>query len=89
MLPFNRPIAEIVRQRYSCRMCEKTPVAAELAGRMESFAGSIQAGPLGTPLRFELAAREIGLAGTWQVHEPDLQKPGDAVEYAVTWISAD
>ena len=35
---------------------------------------------------FELTAREIGLEGTWEVHEPAIRKPGDTIEYVVTWI---
>lgn len=34
---------------------------------------------------FELAARELGLAGQWIVDEPDLPKPGETTEYVVTW----
>ncbi len=34
---------------------------------------------------FELAARELGLEGQWVVDEPDLPKPGETIEYVVTW----
>lgn len=56
MLPFNRPVTEIIKQRYSCRAYEKTPITAEHAGQMRTFLEAIKTGPLGTPLRFELAA---------------------------------
>jgi hypothetical protein len=36
MLPFSRPVSEIIRQRYSCRAYNKTPVATE-QGRKEDF----------------------------------------------------
>lgn len=35
---------------------------------------------------FELAARELGLEGKWEVHEPALRQPGDTAEYVVTWV---
>ena len=35
---------------------------------------------------FELTARELGLAGQWEVHEPALPKPRDTMEYVVTWV---
>ena len=56
MLPFNNPVTEIIRQRYSCRGYSKTPIAPEQAWQLEAFAESITNGPLGTSLRFELVA---------------------------------
>ena len=35
---------------------------------------------------FELAARELGLEGQWEAHDPALQKPDDTMEYVVTWV---
>jgi nitroreductase len=35
---------------------------------------------------FELSAGELGLAGRWQVQEPDIPKPGYPIEYIVTYI---
>jgi len=34
---------------------------------------------------FELVASELGLAGTWQVHEPGIEKPSGLTEYVVSW----
>ena len=34
---------------------------------------------------FELAARELGLAGAWVLEEPHLALPGPGVEYTSTW----
>jgi nitroreductase len=34
---------------------------------------------------FELAARELGLAGRWTVDEPDIAPPDAATEYTATW----
>jgi hypothetical protein len=36
---------------------------------------------------FELAARELNLAGSWALREPDIKKPTDLTEYTVSWIS--
>jgi hypothetical protein len=33
---------------------------------------------------FELAAREIGLPGTWVVRPPEVEAP-EATEYTATW----
>lgn len=60
MLPFNSPITEIIRQRYSCRAYAKTPIAPEQAVPLARCAGAITAGPLGTPLRFTLVAAAAG-----------------------------
>jgi nitroreductase len=38
---------------------------------------------------FELAARELGLRGNWDVRKPDLQGSGDMSEYVVTWAGED
>ncbi len=37
---------------------------------------------------FELAARELGLEGKWQIHDPGIQKAGDPAEYVVSWVEA-
>jgi nitroreductase len=34
---------------------------------------------------FELTANELGLAGSWQLRNPDLEVPDDLTEYIVTW----
>ena len=34
---------------------------------------------------FELAARELGLAGTWTLEEPDLGALETGVEHTTTW----
>jgi hypothetical protein len=34
---------------------------------------------------FELAARECGLPGGWQVRDPGLAVPDDLTSYLVTW----
>ena len=55
MFPFNGAVTEIIKQRYSCRAYDKTPIAPEQASQLTAFAEAIRSGPLGTPLRFELA----------------------------------
>jgi nitroreductase len=56
MLPFNHPVTEIIKQRYSCRAYTKTPIAAEQARQLGVFMESLKTSPLGTPFRFELVA---------------------------------
>jgi len=55
MFPFTVPVTQIIRERYSCRAYNKTPIAAEQAGQLAEYAASITRGPMDTPLRFELA----------------------------------
>lgn len=35
---------------------------------------------------FELTARAAGLAGHWILDEPEIEKPGELVEYTASWI---
>ncbi len=35
---------------------------------------------------FELAANELGLVGEWSVQEPNIEKPDEQTEYAVSWV---
>jgi hypothetical protein len=37
---------------------------------------------------FELAARELGLAGEWTVQEPAIEKPDDHTQYTASWMAA-
>jgi nitroreductase len=34
---------------------------------------------------FELAARELGLEGSWQIHDPKIELPDEHTEYSVSW----
>lgn len=56
MMTFCAPLPEIIRNRRSCRTYEKKSIAAETAGRLRTFAASLQHGPFHTSLRFELVA---------------------------------
>lgn len=53
--PFSRPLAAIIPQRFSCRVYDGRPIAPEQAGALAAFAATIGCGPLGTPVRFEVA----------------------------------
>lgn len=48
-------MTEIIPKRYSCRAYNKAPIAAEQARQLAAFAATIERGPLGARLRFELA----------------------------------
>lgn len=61
MNSLNKPITEIIRQRFSCRTYLRreyslSPIAADKRQRLESMIASLRAGPLGTSLRFALVA---------------------------------
>jgi nitroreductase len=58
MLPFGSPVTEIIRNRYSCRVYNKTPIATEQVRQLGAFTELIKTGPLGTPYRFELVVAE-------------------------------
>ncbi len=57
----NKPITEIIRQRFSCRTYLRreyslSPIAEDKRQRLQEAMASLRAGPLGTPLRFALVA---------------------------------
>lgn len=56
MLPFNHPVTQIIRQRYSCRAYVRAPIAPEQAEQLSRCTAAVTAGPLGAPLRFTLIA---------------------------------
>jgi len=53
---FSTDLIELIRQRYSCRVCRKEPVDLKVKENLEFFAGSLTTGPFGTPLRFMVSA---------------------------------
>jgi nitroreductase len=53
---YGKPIAELIERRFSCRTYAARPIAAETQERLRDFMASLDAGPFGTPLRFELVA---------------------------------
>lgn len=56
MNKFNKPVTEIISERYSCRTYLKRPLEADILGQLLDYCESTQAGPLGNRLRFELVA---------------------------------
>ncbi|NTW05774.1 MAG: nitroreductase [Peptococcaceae bacterium] len=36
---------------------------------------------------FELAAHELGLAGSWEINEPNIEQPNEWTEYTASWHS--
>jgi nitroreductase len=55
LLPFTRPVTEIITERFSCRAYQSKPIAAGSAERLQEVMDSLHAGPLQTPLRFGIA----------------------------------
>ena len=54
----NRPIVELIRERFSCRSYLDEPIAADKQSGLKNLMKTLTVGPLGTPLRFELIAGE-------------------------------
>lgn len=53
---YNKPITEIIRQRFSCRKYLEKPIAEDKRQQLSTFIFSAGRGPFGTPVRFELVA---------------------------------
>ncbi|MBN2441705.1 MAG: hypothetical protein JXJ04_10165 [Spirochaetales bacterium] len=56
ILEFNKPITDVIRQRFSCRVYEKSPIEAGKRKKLEDYLSALGPGPLGTAIRFKLAA---------------------------------
>lgn len=50
----NRPVVEVISQRFSCRSYRDTPIEEDRQHLLREFLGLNRVGPLGTPARFEL-----------------------------------
>lgn len=53
---FQKPISDIISQRYSCRSYQAAPIAIGTQQRLQQIMEPIRTGPLGAPLRFKLLA---------------------------------
>ena len=53
---FDKPITDIIQQRFSCRNYLETPLDAARQQTLLDFLAPLRTGPLGTPLRFDLVA---------------------------------
>ena len=53
---YDRPITEVIAQRFSCRTYLDTPIADEKRQALEAFLGQIKTGPFGAATRFKLVA---------------------------------
>lgn len=51
-------IVAAIQNRYSCRIFQRRPLALRVRQQLERYSRSIDAGPLHTPLRFELIAAD-------------------------------
>jgi nitroreductase len=58
MHAFSKPIAEIIRQRYSCRTYLARPIDRQLQARLADDAADLGPGPFGGRARFVLAASD-------------------------------
>jgi len=55
-MTYTQPIEQLIRQRFSCRSYLKQPVEEQTRQRLADYAASLQAGPLGARMRYELVA---------------------------------
>lgn len=55
-----RPVPEVIRQRYSCRAYRTTPLEPDVRRRLEDILAASGNGPLGTRCRFMLLAAAPG-----------------------------
>lgn len=53
---FQKPVTELIPQRYSCRSYLRVPISPETQHSLLSFMDAMQSGPLATPVRFKLLA---------------------------------
>ncbi len=53
-------ITDLIRQRYSVRRYQNTPIEAATQAELQARLEAIQKGPLGTPVRFKLVAAAAG-----------------------------
>lgn len=56
MQTYNKPITELIQKRFSCRIYRDEPVSAIQQKQIEEYLETVQSGPLGTPVRYELVA---------------------------------
>ena len=55
-MDYSQPVTDLIRRRFSCRNYDPRPIEAQDRRSLEAFLAAISAGPLGTPLRFQLLA---------------------------------
>lgn len=54
----NKPITELIRQRYSCRRHPAQPIAVEVQRQLQDFLEIIRTGPFGSQTRLKLIAAD-------------------------------
>lgn len=59
-MKLNLPIKKIIQQRYSCRTYLNSPIEEDTRQTLSNFASTMQNGPLGSQVRFELIAASNG-----------------------------
>jgi hypothetical protein len=63
-MTFTRPVADLVRERFSCRAYAPTLIGHEDRLRLSQAADELSRGPLGTRLRFRMVTAEPGDEGS-------------------------
>jgi nitroreductase len=55
-IKFSSPVSDLIRWRFSCRTYSPEPIGAKEKRQLEDAIAASTSGPLGSPLRFQLAA---------------------------------
>jgi nitroreductase len=53
---FQKPVAEVIRERFSCRKYRPQAIPGEALAQLQDHCARMTHGPLGMPLRFQVAA---------------------------------
>jgi len=59
-MPFNKPITEVIQERFSCRTYAARPIETETLARLTDYLTSPQIGPFGSQARFKLVSATEG-----------------------------
>ena len=59
-MPFNKPITEVIQERFSCRTYLKHPIEDEIQVRLADYLALSQIGPFGSRARFKLVSATEG-----------------------------
>ncbi len=56
MQNFSQPIQTVIQDRFSCRIYRDEPISAIQQKQIREYLATVERGPLGTPVRYELVA---------------------------------
>jgi len=59
-MKYSRPVADLIKDRFSCRTYLEEPISAAIRTRLMEAAAAMHSGPLGMPVHFKLVAATTG-----------------------------